>query len=387
MRNPISENLQQLMGEVVETNRKLVKGMEMLMNISDLDTGTTPRDLVYQEDRMRLFHYRPLVDKPSAVPLLITYALVNRPYMMDLQEDRSLVRRLLEHGQDLYIIDWGYPGPGDRYLTLEDYIAGYLDTAVDTVRERSRLDKINLLGVCQGGTFSVIYAALYPEKVRNLVAMVAPIDFGTDDGLLHIWARALNIDNMVDTLGVIPGDFLNAGFLMLKPFQLMLDKYVGLLDNLDKKETVENFVRMEKWIFDSPSQAGEAIRQFVNDLYKKNLLIKNELRIGGRRVDLKRIDMPLLNIYAEQDHLVPPSASKPLNDAVSSQDKAIFSLRGGHIGIYVSAQSQKQLAPNIAEWLAARSQLPVGPVSAGARKAGSPKKQAAKKQGEKKQAE
>jgi polyhydroxyalkanoate synthase len=374
MRNPFAENVEQFMGELAETNRKLLKGMETLMNISNVDTGTTPRDLVYEEDRMRLFHYRPLAEKRCPVPLLITYALVNRPYMMDLQEDRSLVRRLLEHGQDIYMIDWGYPGPGDRYLTLDDYIRGYLNNAVDKVRERSGLDKLNLLGVCQGGTFSVIYAALYPEKVRNLVVMVAPIDFDTKDGLLHIWARDLNIDNVVDTFGVVPGDLMNFGFLMLKPFSLMLDKYVGLLDNLGKKETVENFVRMEKWIFDSPGQAGEAIRQFVNDLYKKNLLIKNELKIGGRVVDLRRIDMPLLNIFAEKDHLVPPSASKPLNDAVSSKDKTILSFRGGHIGIYVSGESQKQLAPTIAEWLATRSQLQEEAVSTGVRKARPAKK-------------
>ncbi|MBU2009138.1 MAG: class III poly(R)-hydroxyalkanoic acid synthase subunit PhaC [Chloroflexi bacterium] len=374
--------MEQLASELVATNRKLLKSMELLTSISNVDTGTTPRDLVYTEDRMRLFHYRPLVDKPCAVPLLINYALVNRPYMMDLQEDRSLVRRLLQHGQDIYMIDWGYPGPGDRYLNLEDYIRGYLNNAVNRIREQSRLDKLNLLGVCQGGTFSVIYAALYPEKVRNLVVMVAPIDFDTSDGLLHIWAKSLNIDNVVDTFGVVPGDFMNFGFLMLRPFSLMLDKYVGMLDNLDNKETAENFVRMEKWIFDSPGQAGETIRQFVNDLYKKNLLIKNQLKIGTRTVDLKRITMPLLNIFAEQDHLVPPSASKPLNDAVSSQDKSILSFRGGHIGIYVSAQSQKQLAPAIAEWLSTRSQLPEKPVSPGARKAGSPKKQAAKKQAE-----
>jgi len=374
MRNPVSENLEQLLGEVVETNRKLLEGMDILMNISDIDVATTPKDLVYEEDKMRLFHYKPVVEKPCPVPLLITYALVNRQYMMDLQQDRSLIRNLLEHGQDIYIIDWGYPGPGDLYLTLDDYINGYINNAVDIVRERSKLDKINLLGVCQGGTFCVIYAALHPEKIRNLVTMVAPVDFDTEDGLLHVWARDLPIDNMVDTLGVIPGDLMNIGFVMLKPFQLMLDKYVGLLDNFDKKETVENFVRMERWIFDSPDQAGEAIRQFVNDLYKKNLLIKNELKIGDQIVDLKKIDMPLLNVFAEQDHLVPPAASKPLNDAVSSKDKSIFSLRGGHIGIYVSAQSQRELAPTIAEWLATRSQWPEEAVAPRTRKARSAKK-------------
>lgn len=224
-------------------------------------------------------------------------------------------------------------------------------------------DKINLVGVCQGGTFTAIYAALFPDKVRNLVVMVAPIDFDTDEGLLHIWAKDLPIDNMVDTLGIIPGEGMNIGFVMLKPFQLLIDKYVGLLENYDKKEVVENFLRMEKWINDSPAQPGETIRQFVNDLYKNNLLIKNELKVDGQTVDLRRINMPLLNVFAEQDHLVPPSCSRPLNDAVFSKDKSIYSFPGGHIGIYVSSRSQRELAPAIADWITVRSQLPKGAVS------------------------
>jgi polyhydroxyalkanoate synthase subunit PhaC len=183
------------------------------------------------------------------------------------------------------------------------------------------------------------------------VTMVAPVDFHTTDGLLNVWSQHMDIDNMVDTMGIIPGEFMNVGFLMLKPFQLMVDKYVGLMDNLDDPATVANFVRMEKWIFDSPAQAGEAFRKFLKDLYQDNKLVKGELMIGDRRVDLKKITMPLLNIYATEDHLVPPASSIPLNDLVGSEDKTLYSFPGGHIGIYVSSRSQKELAPNVSQWL------------------------------------
>ncbi len=211
------------------------------------------------------------------------------------------------------------------------------------------------MGVCQGGTFASIYAALYPEKVRNLITMVTPIDFDTDDGLLNIWSRYIDVDLMVDSLGNIPGDFLNFGFLMLKPFQLMIDKYIGLVDIAEDPASVLNFLRMEKWINDSPDQSGETFRKFVNELYKENRLIKGQLRIGGRKVDLKRIDMPLLNIYAEQDHLVPPSSSEPLGELVSSTDVTARSFPVGHIGMYVSSKAQRDLAPTIAAWLIKRS--------------------------------
>jgi polyhydroxyalkanoate synthase subunit PhaC len=337
--------------ELEDINRKLVKGAETLTTITDVEVEPTPKELVFEEDKMRLFHYLPDEALACPTPILICYALVNRQYMMDLQSDRSLIRNLLGQGLDIYIIDWGYPDHGDRYVTMEDYIDVYLDDCVEVVRERSGCEKINLLGVCQGGTFTAIYSALYPEKIRNLVTMVAPVDFHTTDGLLNVWSQHMDIDNMVDTMGIIPGEFMNVGFLMLKPFQLMVDKYVGLMDNLDDPATVANFVRMEKWIFDSPAQAGEAFRKFLKDLYQDNKLVKGELMIGDRRVDLKKITMPLLNIYATEDHLVPPASSIPLNDLVGSEDKTLYSFPGGHIGIYVSSRSQKELAPNVSQWL------------------------------------
>lgn len=241
----------------------------------------------------------------------------------------------------------------------------YLNDCVDRVRENSGHDRINLLGVCRGGTFSVIYSALYPGKIRNLITMVTPIDFHVNDGLLNVWNRHMNIYNMVDTMGIIPGEFMNVGFLMLKPFQLMVDKYVGLMDNLDDPATVANFVRMEKWIFDSPAQAGEAYYKFLKDLHQQNKLVKGELEIGGRRVDLKRITIPLLNIYPTEDHLVPPASSISLNDLVGGEDKTLCGFPGGHIGIYVSSRSQKELAPMVSDWLIQRC-----PVAKRGRKAG-----------------
>jgi polyhydroxyalkanoate synthase len=238
---------------------------------------------------------------------------------------------------------------------MEDYIDGYINNAVEEIRRRSGQDRINLIGVCQGGTFSVIYAALYPQKVKNLVTMVTPVDFSVRDGLLYVWSKHLNIDNIVDTFGVVPGHFMNMGFLLLKPFQLMVDKYVTLLDVLDNPDAVREFLRMEKWIFDSPGQAGEAFRKFIKDLFQDNLLIQNKFVLGSRKVELNNITMPLLNVYAEQDHLVPPSSSIPLNDAVASKDRTLLSFPGGHIGIYVSSRSQREVSPAVAKWLNERS--------------------------------
>ncbi len=346
--------------------KKFVKGTEILLDHPDFSVGTTPSEVVYREDRMKLLHYIPAVQKPCPVPVLITYALVNRYYILDLQPDKSVVRKLLELGFDVYIIDWGYPAGMDRYLTLDDYVNGYMNNCVDKIREISGMEKITLLGVCQGGTFSVMYASLHPEKVKNLVTLVTPVNFETDKCLLNTWAKNLDVDKIVDYYGMVPGDFLNSGFLLLDPVNLMITKYVGMFDQLDcdsndidcsihNKEKLENFLRMEKWIFDSPDQAGETYRQFMKDCYQKNLLIKNEMVIGGKRINLKNITMPLLNVIAEYDHLVHNDASKPLTDAVSSTDKEMLVFPTGHIGIFVGGKSQKEVCPRIAEWLKPRS--------------------------------
>jgi len=353
---------------LMEDFEKFKHGMEIFLNPPDFSVGTTPSEMIFREDKMKLIHYIPIVEKPHPVPILIVYALVNRYYILDLQPDKSVIKKFLDEGFDVYIIDWGYPSGVDRYLTIDDYVNGYINNAVDKIRERSGSDKITLLGVCQGGTFSVMYAAQHPEKIKNLVTLVAPVDFDTDKGLLHLWAKSLDVDKIVDYYGIVPGDFLNAGFLLTDPFRLMIDKYVGLFDRIEcepndtacsirNEEIVRNFLRMEKWIFDSPDQAGETFRQFMKDCYQKNLLIKNEMMLNSKKINLKNITMPLLNVMAEFDHLVPNDASKPLSDAVSSSDKETLVFPTGHIGIFVGSKSQKEVCPRIAEWLKPRSLL------------------------------
>lgn len=355
MNNPFSNiDAKLTMQHLSEFNSKLMKSVELLTDIEEIDVGTASKQLIYAEDKLKLYHYKPTEDKACGVPVLVVYALVNRPYMLDIQPDRSFIRNLLNLGLDVYIIDWGYPTQADRYLSMDDYINGYLDNCVEAIRKNAKSEKVSLMGVCQGGTFSAIYSALHPEKVQNLITLVAPFDFSTNDGLLFNWSKTMDIDALVDAYGTVPGNVLNDSFLMLMPFNLNIKKYIDMLDVMEDKEKLLNFLRMEKWIFDSPDQAGECLRQFVKDCYQGNKLVKGKLKLGAKTVDLSNISMPILNIYASADHLVPPAATKPLNDLVSSEDKTLYEFQGGHIGVFVGSRSQKELAPAIAKWLIAR---------------------------------
>lgn len=357
MQFPIDIDPAAALGELVELNQKIVNGMDTLSRTrqEDITPGVTPKEEVWRRDNVVLYRYSSPANKSSDVSVLIVYALVNRPYMVDLQEDRSLVQELLNLGVDVYLIDWGYPGPSDRWLTLDDYINGYIDDCVDFLRSSTDRESVNLLGICQGGTFSLCYSALHPEKVRNLITMVTPVDFHSWDGLLNVWAQHVDPDLMVEAMGNIPGEFLNFGFLMLKPFQLGLRKYVDLIDRLDDEKHLMNFLRMENWIYDSPDQAGEAYRQFAKDFYIGNKLIKGEVVIGGRPVDLAQVGMPLLNLYADHDHLVPPGSSIALKDYAGTSDYTAQAFPVGHIGMYVSGKVQRELPPTIAAWLEKRA--------------------------------
>lgn len=357
---PFAFDADALAQEAVRAQEKMRAGLDTLREVGDIGYGATPKEEVWRDDKVVLYRYRGAqIDGGSAptakVPLLIAYALVNRPYMVDLQADKSIVRGLLARGEDVYILDWGYPDRSDRYLELEDYIQRYLGGAIDHIRATHQLEAINLLGICQGGAFSLCYAALNPGKVRNLVTMVTPVDFHTDDNMLSSWVRGIDVDAMVDTLGNIPADMMNFTYLTLKPWRLFVQKYVGLIDILDDRDALEDFLRMENWIFDSPDQAGEAFRQFAKQFFQANGFVNGSIRIGARNVDLAQVDIPVLNVFAQHDHLVPPSSSQALGGLVGSDDYSELSFRGGHIGVYVSSRAQREVPQGIHDWLASRS--------------------------------
>lgn len=360
---PIQITPDKAIHEMTEMNKKIVKGIEYLSNLKeeDVQVGTTPKEVVFEYGKLKLYRYKPLVEKPFKIPLLFSYALVNRYRVADLQEDRSLIRNLLKEGIDVYLIEWGDPTRKDKWLTLDDYVNDFLDTCVDYLCEQHNLDAINVLGICQGGTIATCYTALHPEKVKNLVLTVTPIDFHADMeeerddfGLLNVWSRNLDIDLMIDALGNPPAELLNFSFMLVRPMALNVRKYTDMINILDNERAMMNFLRMEKWLFEGPDHAGEAYRQFVKEFFQGNKLVKNEIHLDGERVDLGNITMPVLNCFANQDNLVPPKSTKALGKYVGSDDYTELEVPAGHIGFYVSGRSQKMLAPGIADWLKER---------------------------------
>lgn len=341
-------------GAVAELTLRVSATLARLQRARDVTVGVTPKRAVFSLGQTTLYEYLPLTDAAAVrrdiAPLLLCFALVNRPYVLDLQPDRSLVRRLLEAGLSVYLIDWGTADESERGTDLEDYIEARLGGCARHILHSSGHAALNLLGVCQGGVLSLCYTALHPQHVDRLITLTTPVDFQTPANLLSRWVRGLDTD-LVASCGNVPGEVLNTLFLALMPFRLTQEKYVKLLTGRPDQRAVEDFVRMERWIFDSPPQAATALAQFVRFFYQENALMRGTLRIGGRGVDLKRIHQPLLNLYALEDHIVPPDACAALKQCVGSQDYTAVPIATGHIGMYVSRAGREQIPRQIVAWL------------------------------------
>jgi polyhydroxyalkanoate synthase len=349
------EIIESIEKDLKEFPKKILRATEVLTSDLDHRVAMTPADVVYTEDKMKLLHYRSLADKKKLhpIPVLIVYALINRYIMLDLEPGRSFVQNLLNEGLDVYLIDWGYPTGADRYLDLDDYINYYMDNAVEWIRSETNMEQINLMGVCMGGTFGVIYTALHTQKVKNLIALATPTEFDIDDAGLFLWAKEFDLDNAVDDLGNLPGDLANILYLLVVPVATV-NKYIQFLEGLENPKFISTFLRMEKWIFDSPDMPGEVFKEWIRDILQKNLLIKNQLVLAGKKVDLRIIKCPLLNVFGKNDYLAPPSTAKPLSKAVGSEDVTTLGVDTGHVGIFVGSTSFKTIIPKIVQWIRER---------------------------------
>jgi polyhydroxyalkanoate synthase len=330
----------------------------LLQKARQVRKGVTPSEVVYEEDRMKLRHY--LSDSPPRyrTPMVFVYALVNRPYILDLKKGRSVVANFVEQGFDTYLVDWGVPVNADRHLTLDDYINGYLVNVMDFLRERTGCEQSNVLGYCMGGTMSAMFAALHPQRLKNLMLLAAPIDFETNDSLLNVWTRPENfdVDKFVDAFGNCPPQFLQSIFLLLRPVGNLLEKPLNFYEHMHDEKFLDDFLTTESWLNDNIPVPGEVYREFVKYLYQKNLLTQNRMPVGKHIVNLQNITCPILNIMAGADDLVPCSQSEVFNDLVGSKDRKTIRLdESGHIGLAIGGRAQREVWPKACEWLAKRT--------------------------------
>jgi len=321
----------------------------------------TPKQLIWTLNKAKLYRYVPVVpaERRHRIPLLMVFAIMNRPHVLDLRSGHSFAEYMLKHGYDLYLLDWGAPGPEDRNMTFDDYVLEYLPRVVRKLKSVSGSHEFSLLGWCLGALISTLYAALRPDDgLTNLVLLTAPLDFSDKQaGGFIRWTseQSFDADKLIATFGNMPGEMIDYGAKALKPVENYIGNYLNLWENLDNPKVVESWHAMNTWVTDVIPMAGATYRQLIDEFYKENRLMNGTLTLRGEQVDLSKLRANLLNVIAEADHITPPCQSEGVMERVGSRDKALYRIQGGHIGIMAGSGAEKRTWPHIEAWLAARS--------------------------------
>ena len=351
------ENIAEVVQKEVErTIQRSVRGIDVLLNRDEPDVGMTPKDVIYSRGTLRLYHYRPQSDDVYRIPVVLVMSLVSKPYILDLTPGVSFVEFLLKQGFDVFMIDWGVPRPEDSKLKLEDYTLDFIPACIERVQAETEETDVSIIGYCMGGVLSLIYGGLFADApMANLVCIATPVDY-EGMGLFKQWSdpRWFDVDRIVDTLGNIPPELMYRSFEMLRPADRLV-AYVRLWDNLWNDQYVKHYRLFNKWTSDQIPFPGECFRQTTKDLMWANKLMKGELSVGGRVVDLKQIDCPVMNTMAQHDHIAPYDATHKLTQLVSSEDKEDVVLKGGHVSLVAGMNAVTRLWPKVNEWLSVRS--------------------------------
>ncbi len=323
--------------------------------IPDVEVGQTPKVEVFRDDGVKLYRYIPTTEKQYETPLLIVYALINKPHILDLYPERSVVKKFLDAGFDVYLIKWGDATIADQF-GLSEYVDIFLYDFIEYLRDYAKVDKISILGYCMGGGMSAMYTALYPENVANIMFLASTLYFDKSVGGLVTLSdeRFFNPEEMARAYNYIPAWFLAERFKLLRPMENYFTKYISMFLNADKEGFLDLFFRMERWIHDGVNVAPYAYVEYVREMYQKNALCEGKLFINGKRVDPKRITMPVAAIVGKRDHLAPPKNTLRFLDYVGSKEKAVFEADAGHVGLVVSSKAMK-MWDDVASWLSKRS--------------------------------
>ncbi len=326
--------------------------------------GTTPRRAIWTLNKATLYQYTPVVpaEQRHPVPLLLIFALMNRSAILDLRPGNSFVEYMLRRGYDVYLLDWGSPGPEDTDLGMEDYVLEYIPRAIRRLKALTGAETVSVLGWCIGALLSTLYAALRPDDLRNLILLTAPLDFTRKDAIALARMtdeRYLDVELLLKAHGNnMPGKMLDYGAKMLKPIENFVGSYMRLIDNLDNPKVVDAWHAMNTWVNDGIPMSGKTYRQLITDFYRQNRLMEGTLSLRGEHVDLRDLRANLLVVIGEDDHITPPCQAETVVDRVGSADKEVLRVAGGHIGIMAGSGAAKSTWPRIDGWLAARSRAP-----------------------------
>lgn len=345
----------------------------------------TPCTEIHRNGLLSVRRYPPLTDAQIAVgsrsipvqherhrvPVVLVPPLAANSLNFDLLPNRSLVKFLLAHGFDVYLIDWGDPDEDHSHLGLKDYTTEMLPEALAAVRKDCGQDELTLFGYCMGGLFCLVYAGWsHDPQIRNIVTVASPIDayqIGIAGKLASMMNKPLRVAARYVPFSLhdidpkylhVPGWLSSAVFKLTNPLGTV-QSYVDLLMNLWDREFVTEYQTTATWFNKMHDYPGGIVQDFVVRVGLANELAKGEVRLGkgkgAQRALLDRIDCSLLAVAGKTDKIVTIEAAKKVLDIVASEDTDFIVAPGGHAGVFAGSQAPATTWAFAADWLSTRS--------------------------------
>ncbi|MBM3131484.1 MAG: alpha/beta fold hydrolase [Chloroflexi bacterium] len=293
-------------------------------------------------------------NRRSSKRILFVPHIVNRPYILDLTNDVSVIGGFCRGGFDVYLIDWGYPETRDRETSFADY-ADYVHRAAGIISG----DKVPILGYCTGGLISLMYASLHPESVSALALLATPVDFSSWTDPRILWGKVFDARSVSALCGNIPGEMINLiGSQLLWWYAPRFSMNEGFRQEFQAYESWRDMWRRFRWVADAQAIPGRAYTEFIEGCYHQNLLMQNKLRLGQYAVDIAQLQCPVLNIIAEYDHIVPVESARALEHIYAGSDYQEIVFPSSHVGLAASRKAHEELWPRVRQWVESRYPSP-----------------------------
>ena len=272
--------------------------------------AVTPGKVIFQNDLIQLIQYAPMTEEVYERPLLVVPPWINKFYILDLVPEKSFVKWAVEQGFTVFLVSWVNPDARLAQRSFEDYMRDGILAAIDAVIRQTGSAKINALGYCVGGTLlatALAYmAAKGDDRVASASFLAAQVDFSeAGDLLVFIDDTQLKaLEEMMAEQGYLDGSRMAAVFNMLRPRDLIWP-YVVNNYLLGKKPFPFDLLY---WNADSTRLPAANHAFYLREFYQLNRLAKGEMQLGGIKLDLSRVKIPIYELFTREDHIAPAAS-------------------------------------------------------------------------------